>query len=163
MSLLILTHENLESLKRAAREQMPLVKSGHLTEAIAAALGFRTHAALLAKLALNPALPPDAVECDPARFVTRLAELGYSASLAIDLAKIVRSAAIPDRPYAEFRSGDFAANDAHFSWCQRRNRPMLTISLSRQYARLDWDCITVSSDKEDYLFGDDNGGAFGEG
>lgn len=160
MSLLILTHENIEGLKREAREQMPFAKSSHLSEAIASALGFRTHAALRAKLAAEADLPPDVAECDSARFVIRLTELGYAAASAIKLAEVVRSGAVPDRPYAEFRGDDLGANNAHFAWCQRNNRPLLTISLARRYARLDWDCITIERDHEGFLFDDDQGRAF---
>jgi len=160
MSLLILTYENVEGVKRAAREQVPVVKSSHLSEAIASALGFRTHAALRAKIAAEADLPPDVAECDPARFVVRLAALGYAATSAINLDEIVRSDAVPDRPYTEFRYGDLQANNAHFTWCQRHNRPMLTVAMARRYARLDWDCITISPDQEDFLFDDDEGRAF---
>jgi len=42
-----LTTDNCSFVKRALRERLSTVKSTHLSEALAAALGFRTHAAFL--------------------------------------------------------------------------------------------------------------------
>jgi hypothetical protein len=85
MSLFILTEENTEALKRATRSARPQIKSSHLTEALAAALGFRTHAALRAALVAAPRLPPDLADCSQASFIDRLHALGYDDEGAVDL------------------------------------------------------------------------------
>lgn len=68
-----LTGERLDAVRLAAARMLGL-RSGHACEAIAASLGFNTHAALTAALRGGGALPgrPDA-----ARFRARLAGLGH--------------------------------------------------------------------------------------
>lgn len=162
MSLIILTPANLEALKREARTAMPEVRSAHLTEALAAAMGYRTHAALLAAIEADFGRPPDLADCLQSRFVERLDQLGYGGIAAEELDAIVRGDAIPERPYAEFRSGDVDANNRQFYACERGNRPMITLTMARTYVKLNWDCITTTSDHDGYLIGDDNGGTFGQ-
>lgn len=162
MSLIILTPTNLEALKREARTAMPEVRSAHLTEALATALGFRTHAALLAAIEADFGRPPNLADCLQSCFVQRLNQLGYDGIATAELDAIVRGPAMPERPYAEFRSGDVDANNRQFYACQRGNRPMITLTMARTYVKLNWDCITISPDHEGYLFGDDDGRAFGQ-
>jgi len=50
MPAILLTPKNVEFAKRRLRLRFPDVKSSHHTEALAAGLGFRTHAALLTQL-----------------------------------------------------------------------------------------------------------------
>ncbi len=79
-----LTTSNLLHVKRALRARFDdEVKSSHLTEALAAALGRRTHAALLADLASTEAHEPELAPVDETAFAKRLAELtGRSSALA---------------------------------------------------------------------------------
>jgi hypothetical protein len=65
------------NLKSRAQRKLPHVKSAHLSEATAAALGFGTHAALLAALKDAPTVPAQLPQ--PAAFVQRLQQLGYAA------------------------------------------------------------------------------------
>ncbi len=76
MASIELTESALATVKKALREDLPDVRSSHLTEALAAALRRRTHAALLAEL---PALldDPPIELLDDDRFDQRLQELGY--------------------------------------------------------------------------------------
>lgn len=76
MASIELTESALATVKKALRDDLPDVRSSHLTEALAAALRRRTHAALLAEL---PALRDDPpIELlDDERFDQRLQELGY--------------------------------------------------------------------------------------
>ena len=67
-----LTRENLKTAKRALVASVPGAKSSYLTEALAAAFGYRTHAALLGDLILDD--PPD-VRFDEVLFRRRLEEL----------------------------------------------------------------------------------------
>lgn len=72
------------NLKAIARRRLPHIDSAHLTEATAASLGFRTHAALRAALKNSPtaaAQPP----CTR-RFAERLTALGHPADPAMELA-----------------------------------------------------------------------------
>lgn len=63
------------NLKARAQRRITGVSSAHLSEALAAALGFRTHAALRAALAGRPTT----LACEPCntRLNARLRELGY--------------------------------------------------------------------------------------
>ena len=76
MSSVPFAQSELASLKKALRTEYPHVSSSHLSEAIAAALGFRTHASLLAAL---PATSddPDFVLLDDDAFEARLIDFGH--------------------------------------------------------------------------------------
>lgn len=63
-------------LKHDAQSCVRGVRSSHLSEALASALGFRTHAALLA--ALNGRTTVEVPKPSNARMVQRLYELGYT-------------------------------------------------------------------------------------
>jgi hypothetical protein len=63
-------------MKSSLRDEFPDVKSSHLTEALAAGLGFRTHAALQAAL-VGPEQDRPFRLLDSTRFVQRLVEFGY--------------------------------------------------------------------------------------
>lgn len=144
MALLLLAHDNIEYTKLSMREAFPHVRSTHRTEALAASLGFRTYASLLATpIAKHPA----ARFFDPARFSARLQELGYTAVDGTSLVAIIRSPAMPLQPWTEFKNGDLAASNRWFRACQRLNIPDLYIELKARYAKLNWDCI--SRDPED--------------
>jgi len=76
MTAIALAETSLASLKKSLRQELPDVRSSHLTEALSAALGFRTHAALAASLpgqAADPSFVLLSNEC----FESRLRELGY--------------------------------------------------------------------------------------
>lgn len=161
MAIFILHTDNLTACKEALRALLPNVRSSHLTEAIAAGLGFQTNASLVAKLKGEGAALPDIARVDDGSFAARLVEFGYANPPAIALTALVRSAVIPDKPSVEFRDRDRAANDAHFYECQHLGRPMVMVRAARLYATLEWDCITVDANREGYLFEMDNGGSFG--
>jgi len=161
MAILILHTDNLTACKEALRVSLPHVSSSHLTEAIAAGLGFQTNASLVAKLKGERAMLPDIARLDDDSFAARLFEFGYAVTPDRSLTALARSAAIPDRPSVEFRAHDRAANDAHFYECRHLGRPMVMVQTARLYATLEWDCITVDGNCEGYLFGKDNGGSFG--
>lgn len=76
MASLELTEERIAALKAALRKKLPLVKSSHLSEAIAAALGQRTNAALRAVIQQHADDPPF-VFVEENLFSARLEELGY--------------------------------------------------------------------------------------
>lgn len=80
MTALVLTHQNLGSVKRTLVESFPNMKSSHLTEALASALGCRTHASLLDRLKQSDPADPEFALLDEERFLARIQEFGYQPS-----------------------------------------------------------------------------------
>lgn len=161
MSIMLLTEDNLRSAKAALRTTLPRIRSAHLSEALAAALGFRTHAALLSAVRCEVQLPPELVDVDEFAFRRRLKELDCEDVDAFTLIDLARSELLPVRAYAEFRDGDSSSNDAHYHVCSRLGLPMVTVRRNRVYARVDWDCITLSPNDDDYLFEGERGHVLG--
>lgn len=75
MAAVAFTETALQNVKRGLRQSFPDRKSSHLTEALAAALGFRTHAALLDSLTRANHSDSDFVLLDDEAFIRRLFEL----------------------------------------------------------------------------------------
>ena len=80
MPAIIFTPENLRTFKRALTRSYSGIISSHLSEAMAAALGFSTHAHLRSALGRAPA-GPDAgfILLDETQFFARLSNLGWAA------------------------------------------------------------------------------------
>lgn len=76
MAAIAVSEAHINAVKKALREDFFDEKSSHLSEALAAALGYRTHAALLADLPKLAEDPP-IVLLSTEGFVSRLHELGY--------------------------------------------------------------------------------------
>lgn len=84
--------QHLGLLKREAHRNFPQVKSAHLSEALAAALGFSSHAAVLVAVTRQPSTPiavPDAALAHLA-FNRRLESLGYPPVHFIDFDQVMR-------------------------------------------------------------------------
>lgn len=77
MTAIILSAENLRVVKRGLREFFPEATSSHLSEALAAAVGRRTHAALLADLAKGDPADPEITLIEQECFLARAKELGF--------------------------------------------------------------------------------------
>lgn len=75
MTAIAFTEDGLLNAKRALNNMFPDEKSTHLTEALAAACGYKTHAALRAGLKQQNPSDPDFVLLDEGAFVRRLNEL----------------------------------------------------------------------------------------
>ncbi|PTS89734.1 hypothetical protein DBR17_02815 [Sphingomonas sp. HMWF008] len=151
MPIFILTDDNIDAAKAALRVALPAIRSAHLTEAIAAGLGFQTHAALRAALASDTGKPPAVADAASSMFTKRLAELGYDGVPTHSFEVATTEKVLGDTPYTFFKQGDRVANDRHFHACQARNRPMVMVKMARQYAKLEWDCITIDSDCDDHV------------
>jgi len=151
MPIFILTDDNIDAAKAALRAALPAIRSAHLTEALAAGLGFQTHAALRAALAVEAGKLPAVADAASALFATRLAELGYDDVPTDPFELAITENVLGDTPYTFFKRGDRAANDRHFYACQARNRPMVMVRMARQYAELEWDCVTIDSDCDDHV------------
>jgi hypothetical protein len=160
MSVLILHEANLRAAKSALRARLPGRGSGHLSEALAAALGFASQRHLVATLNAEADLPPNVVLLDSVAFNARLSALGEEEAGISILSDIARSTAIPDRPFVEFRDGDRATNDAHYATCIRLGRPMMMVKPARTYAKLDWEIITLSIKDIERLYGNVEGRPF---
>jgi len=78
MTAMILSTENLHAVKRSLREFFPDAGSSHLSEALAAAVGRRTHAALRAELAEADPADPEIAMVDQDAFLARARELGFN-------------------------------------------------------------------------------------
>jgi len=78
MAAIAVSESNITAVKKALRDDFFLdEKSSHLSEALATALGYRTHAALLADLP-KLATDPPIVLLNTEAFVSRLQEFGYA-------------------------------------------------------------------------------------
>jgi hypothetical protein len=75
MANFALSSTSVRLLKNALQDRFPSVKSSHLSEALAAAAGFRTHAALRTYTGSTTAVPIVLLQEEP--FVQRLHKLGY--------------------------------------------------------------------------------------
>lgn len=71
------TRAGLLSIKHAVRDRYPQIKSGHFDEAIAYALGFGTHAAMLPVVELAEKSGEMSAVAKPDWFLMRLHDLGY--------------------------------------------------------------------------------------
>lgn len=143
MSLFILTQPNVDAAKSALRISLPTVRSGHLTEALASGFGFNTNAALRAAIADEFGKPPALADTEPKLFAGRLQTFGYTDVGTEAFGAAMREDVLDETPYTCFKKGNRAANDRHFHACQARNRPMMMVKIARQYAQLEWDCITI--------------------
>lgn len=76
MAAIAVSETHINAIKKALRDEFLDEKSSHLSEALAAALGYRTHAALLADLPKLAEDPP-IVMLSTENFVSRLHQLGY--------------------------------------------------------------------------------------
>lgn len=76
MAAIVVSETNINAVKKVLREDFIDEKSSHLSEALAAALGYRTHAALLAELTSFAEDPP-IVLLSTESFVSRLQAFGY--------------------------------------------------------------------------------------
>lgn len=75
MTSVALNEDGLRAVKRALVARFPHDKSAHLSEALAAAFGFGTHASLLAAMRDNDPDDPTYILLDDAAFVARRAAL----------------------------------------------------------------------------------------
>jgi hypothetical protein len=84
MSTFVVTRDSVRALKAHVATRMPNVGSAHLSEIIAAALGYKTHAALNVRLRQEPYV--DATPPEKAAAVARMRELGYNETWKIEKA-----------------------------------------------------------------------------
>lgn len=152
MAVLRLTPANLTFVKRSLRAAYPNVKSSHLTEGLAAAIGENTHAALLARISSQAEAEP--VHLDRVQWRQRLGELGYPSVSDEPLTIVVRDDALPDPCWRVLPRRNIPAINAWFYQCRRDNIPDIYVSVARKYARLEWDCISTNGDGDERVNGE---------
>ncbi|MDC9822821.1 hypothetical protein PRN20_03670 [Devosia sp. ZB163] len=74
------TRAGVTALKHAVRDHYPQIKSSHVDEALAYAIGFDTYAAMLPVLDLAEKTGELSVVAKPDWFIVRLTDLGYDVS-----------------------------------------------------------------------------------
>lgn len=95
-STYFVSEASVRNLKQRAERRVSGVRSAHMSEVVAAALGFRTHAALRA--ALNGCATAEASKPSNARAVQRLRQLGYNPPEDLHLLPEL------DRSYSPFKT-----------------------------------------------------------
>lgn len=154
MPIFFLTPDNCAFVKNALRKRLDHVKSAHLTEALASAFGFRTHAALLAAMGAWDSKRPSLISVVPSHLRSRLQELGYAPVDPAVLIEVLRAPEIPFGTWREFRNIDVATNNLWYRECEQRNIPNVYIQLRAKYAEVNWDCISIDQRDESHVRGE---------
>ena len=144
MTMIALTRANIDSVKRHIRSFRRAIKSAHLSEAIAAACGFRTNIAMVASLRVQKAHRPDLVEFDERLLDSRLRELGGSSITGTTPSNFVGSLELPDRIWARCKDKDISSKNLWFRECERLDIPYVVVSTRRTLADVRWDCISLN-------------------
>lgn len=155
MALILIDNENLEFLKVAMHQAWPNAESTHRLEGLAAALGFKTYAALLTNSHAGQNI---LARVSASEFENRMKTLGSTIEGASLLCKIVRDNAMPSRLWAEFKRGDLESNNYWFRECRARGIPMIYVEPRTKYAELSWDCISLDNRHDHHFNGPDSGG-----
>lgn len=143
MAILLPTSANIRLLKATLMGDFAM-RSAHVTEAIAALIGFRSNSTYLAT---SNHLPETTVyEADFDAFENRVAHLGYDRTSSEFLRFIFEGIDWPDPAWRLFNKRDSAARDAWFYECQRRRIPFLHISRATKYCSVHWDHISLDSE-----------------
>lgn len=153
MTLIVLTEENCTAAKAALHDALPAIRSSHLAEAMAAGLGYRTHAALRSDMKAHIGLHPPLADGDDMRFVARLEELGYRKRVPSHFENAFSAEILPDIPYVFATKYHRAAADGRHFICRERGWPMMAVKMARHYATLEWDCITIDTSEEAHVQG----------
>jgi hypothetical protein len=154
MSILILSPANLRVLKNILMIDYE-VSSSHASELIGALCGFNRYAALQSAMA-GFDFPP-AVEIDTALFEDRHVQLGYDQSSGEWMYFSFAGLPLPDRPWFIHSSSETHLRDHRFSYCEQLSMPYVTIHKKRRYCHFQWDCISIDSQYDKHVSGDDSG------
>ena len=144
------TEAVIRNLKKQAERRLKGVRSAHMSEAVAAALGFRTHAALRSSLAGRKST--EASKPSNRRAIERLHQLGYNPSEDLRLLPEL------DRSYSPFSTFPLNSNRG-VRWCGWRNLMIAAINAGMEQG------LFGLSPGEDWWAGADpqnNGGVEGQ-
>lgn len=148
---IILTKENWATGKARLHAALPAIRSSHLAEAIAAGFHARQHASLIPQFEPNDRGHHALVLGEEIRFIRRLADFGYEGIPFGVFRGAFTGTTLPHPIYALFKRGDIFGNESHYLLCSRYRRPMMMVKMARVYAELEWDCVTVDSEEDNYL------------
>lgn len=155
-AILRLSSANLIVVKRQMGRFHSAIGSAHRTEALAAACGYRTYAAMLADMRASMSTPP-LVKVVEQRWAAKLLEYEYSCVPDVLLTTDFRFQKFPDPCWVEFHSKDRAIARRWFHRSKAEKLPYVTIETKHKYADLDWDCITIEPALDDLIRGDTSG------
>ena len=106
MAIVVFTRRNVAALKSSLRTALPSIGSAHADEALAAGIGFKTHAAMLAALKAQGSAKLTVV-LNEWMVSARLVELTGSEPDFSALSKACWEAKLPDAPEGRVRMGDW--------------------------------------------------------
>ena len=155
MTAILLTQDNLKILKSGLRPVFPDIGSAHLSEALAVALGFRTHAALLTKVAGASSDFPHLGRLDMDALCFSLESLGHTRA-PMEPVDLRDGIDLPQPIWLAFPGRDLKANNQWFEVCRRRNIPNVCIETRARYCRLNWDCISTDHRYDRHVKGPDS-------
>ncbi|ALR19268.1 hypothetical protein [Sphingobium baderi] len=149
MAAILLTPANLHHLKSCLRVALPYVKSSYISEGLAAALGYRTHAALLADMKASPEKYPPLGRASDVKLAERLSDFKVTDCVA-SVEGVARDA-VPDPIWCVAKRADREANSRWHQQCRRRGFPLIFVYVTGKSAQLDWDYITLDPKREAHL------------
>lgn len=133
---------NIRLLKSILMDDFAL-RSAHASEAIAALIGFGSHAALKARG--GAAVHARVYETDFAAFETRAARVGYPEAACEHLRTIYGEIEWPDPAWKLIGKRNLGDSDAWFAECQRRKIPFLYVAKARKYCSVHWDHVSMDT------------------
>jgi hypothetical protein len=151
MNLVLLIDYNIDSLKILLKSTFPQVRSAHLTEAIAVALGFGSNAALRVAVAASKKPKISFAEFVESKFYNWLSSRNYliqEQSLTNHFEKL-------DSP-VWLASKSKTQRDNWFFYARAQNLPMIHIATRTKYADVHWDYISVDESHEQSKFTDED-------
>ena len=153
MRSVFVTNENIRFLKRALREELVGVKSGHITEALAQGVGYKTQAAMLADVNSTHPFRPILRHLCTYKIANGLSKFGYLSD-PMKLADMLPATnELPDRAWVQYNNGNQSKHEKWYYHCQRRSMPFMYVETRRKYSRLNWDCITIDPSEEAHVRG----------
>ena len=145
MPAILITPENLKFAKSALADELPTIRSSHLTEALAAAVDHKSNASLRAAIAQPASDWPHFTYFNAQKFNDRLTSFGYPNVDSSIIGTVARSPLMPAKTWIEYPKGDLATNKWLFSDCSKRDVPLVYIEIETEFVKLTWDCITIQS------------------
>ncbi|MDJ0978231.1 MAG: hypothetical protein QNI87_06825 [Erythrobacter sp.] len=157
MAVYIPTDQNSRLLKRHLMSDFEM-KSSHASEAIAALIGFKSHAAFLSSSTSIGGCRVFVADFEA--FEARCLELGYEAGSSEWLRFSFMGLDFPHPAWRVISKSDKVARDDWFYDCEQRNVPFMVIIKARKWCTLEWDHISVEPDYDKLVrqaIGEDHG------
>lgn len=144
MLKILLIVDNIEAIKSQLRYLYPTVKSSHLSEAVARALGYNSNAALRAALFASKEPKISLRAFDSEAYFNWLSDKGYTLERTLS-ANIFSEVPVPlwKTLHAAKPAEKTNLQNQWFSTCKKFNIPHVYITTKTKYASVDWDYISV--------------------